>query len=116
VARARRRGLDVVILDHHRLIEPPPAAAIVASAQTRIDAPYQNVSAAGLAYLLATALAHAGFDVGQGAGTEPTSLLDLAMIGLIGDVSPLLGVNRTLVRDGLRRLREQPRPGLRAVC
>jgi single-stranded-DNA-specific exonuclease len=69
-----------------------------------------------VAYLLATALAQDGFDTGNGLGKEPTSLLDLAMIGLVGDVSSLRGVNRALVRDGLRRLRQEPRPGLRALC
>jgi single-stranded-DNA-specific exonuclease len=108
--------MDVVVLDHHRMTEPPPAHAIVASAQLREDAPYTTISAAGVAYLLATALAHDGLDTGGGVGEEPTSLLDLAMIGLVGDVSSLSGVNRALVRDGLRRLRQEPRPGLRALC
>ncbi len=116
VERAWQLGMDVVVLDHHRITEPPPAHAIVASAQLREDAPYTTVSAAGVAYLLATALAHDGFDTGGGVGAEPTGLLDLAMIGLVGDVSSLSGVNRALVRDGLRRLRQDPRPGLRALC
>ena len=47
VERARQLGLDVVVLDHHRITDPPPAHAIVASAQLREDAPYRNVSAAG---------------------------------------------------------------------
>jgi single-stranded-DNA-specific exonuclease len=116
VDRARQLGLDVVVLDHHRITDAPPAHAIVASAQLHEDAPYRNVSAAGVVYLLATALARDGFDTGNGAREEPTSLLDLAMIGLVGDVSSLSGVNRALVRDGLRRLRQNPRPGLRALC
>jgi single-stranded-DNA-specific exonuclease len=116
VDRAQQLGMDVVVLDHHRITDAPPAHAIVASAQLREDAPYANVSAAGVVYLLATALARDGFDSGNGAGAEPTELLDLAMIGLVGDVSSLSGVNRALVRDGLRRLRQNPRPGLRALC
>src|SRR5829696_10453493 len=116
VERARQLGMDVVVLDHHRISDAPPAHAIVASAQLRQDAPYRTVSAAGMAYLLATALAHDGFDTGGGMGKEPTVLLDLAMIGLVGDVSSLSGVNRALVRDGLRTLRQDLRPGLRALC
>lgn len=116
VERARLHGMDVVILDHHRMVQAPPEHAIVASAQLRDDAPYRNVSAAGLAYLLATALAREGLDTGSGPGLEPVGLLDLAMIGLVGDVSSLVGVNRALVRDGLRQLRESPRPGLRVLC
>ena len=116
VERARKLGLDVVVLDHHRITAPPSPHAIVASPQLREGAPYKSVSAAGIAYLMATALAGHGFDTGGGAGKEPTALLDLAMIGLVGDVSSLTGVNRALVRDGLRQLRQNPRPGLRALC
>lgn len=116
VEHAARLGMDVVILDHHRITEPPPHQAIVASAQLAEGSPYAGISAAGVAYLLATALAGAGFDTGEGPGNEPTALLDLAMIGIIGDVSPLVGVNRPLVRDGLRQLRATRRPGLRALA
>jgi single-stranded-DNA-specific exonuclease len=116
VARAVARGMDVVILDHHRITNDPPEQAILASAQRDEGSPFQIVSAAGIAYLLATALARIGFDTGSGAGKEPVDLLDLAMIGLIGDVSSLTGVNRPLVRDGLRRIRASPRPGLQALA
>lgn len=116
VARARQRGMDVIVIDHHRMTEAPPAEALLVSAQHVNGAPYRAMSAAGLAFLLATALARAGWDAGDGPGLEPNSLLDLAMIGLVGDVSPLTGENRHLVRDGLRRLRMQPRLGLRAMA
>lgn len=115
VEHAQALGLEVIIVDHHRMTEPPPQGAIVVSAQGEPDSPLRTVSAAGLAYLLATALAQSGLDTGNGPGAEPLSLLDLAMIGLIGDVSNLTGVNRALVRDGLRQVRTRPRPGLRAL-
>ena len=114
---ARQRGLDVIIVDHHRIIEAPPEDAIIVSAQLDPDSPYLGMSASGLAYLVAVAMAQAGLDAGDGPGKEPRSLLDLAMIGLVGDVSPLVGVNRALVRDGLRVLRNgDVRPGLRALA
>lgn len=116
VARARQLGMDVVILDHHRMTDTPPEGAVVASPQLSADSPYRIVSAAGIAYLLAAGLAREGLDAGNGAGKEPTALLDLAMIGIIGDVSSLTGFNRALVRDGLRKLRERPRVGLKALC
>lgn len=115
VAAAQQQGMEVIIVDHHRVSEETPPGAIFVSAQGDPDSPYKTLSAAGLAYLLATALSQAGFDVGDGPGNEPTSLLDLAMIGLIGDVSSVVGNNRALVRDGLRRLRQFPRPGLVAL-
>jgi single-stranded-DNA-specific exonuclease len=117
VAVARQRGLDVIIVDHHRIIEAPPDDAIVVSAQLDPESPYLGMSASGLAYLVAVAMAQSGLDAGDGPGKEPRSLLDLAMIGLVGDVSPLVGVNRALVRDGLRVLRNgHVRPGVQALA
>jgi single-stranded-DNA-specific exonuclease len=117
VAAARQRGLDVIIIDHHRILEAPPDDAIIVSAQLDPASPYQGMSASGLAYLVAVALAQSGLDAGDGPGAEPRSLLDLAMIGLVGDVSPLVGVNRAMVRDGLRVLRNgHVRPGLQALA
>lgn len=118
VARARACGLDVVVLDHHQMDGPGPAGAIVASAQVDLaaGAAYRELTGAGVAYLLAVALARRGLDVGRGAGREPVGLLDLVALGTVADVAPLTGINRRLVRDGLRRLAERPRPGLAALC
>ena len=109
-------GLDLVVLDHHQMDGSVPEDAIVVLAQLRPDAPYRELTAAGLAYLLAAGLAQRGLDVGMGAGREPVELLDLAMLGTIGDVAPLLGVNRALVRDGLRQSAQRPRLGFRALA
>ncbi len=49
-------------------------------------------------------------------GGADGAAFDLVALGTIADVSPLTGLNRALVRDGLRRIRQQPRPGLRALC
>ncbi len=116
VAHARRLGLDVVVLDHHQMDGPPPVGAVVVSPQLRPDAPYRELVAAGIAYLLAVALARAGHDLGAGPGREPVALLDLAALGTVADVAPLTGLNRALVRDGLRAIAVRPRPGLRALA
>ncbi len=118
VGLARERGLDVIVLDHHQMADDGPPGAIVVSAQLGADAagPYRDLSAVGLAYLLTVALARRGHAVAEDSRREPTELLDLVALGTIADVSPLTGINRALVRDGLRRIRQQPRPGLRALC
>lgn len=115
VARAQARGLDVVILDHHQMDGPGPAGAFVASAQFTPEGPYREMAAAGVAYLLTVELSRLDHDVGNGLGREPVSLLDLVALGTIGDVAPLIGVNRHLVRDGLRVIADQPRPGVSAL-
>jgi single-stranded-DNA-specific exonuclease len=116
-ARAQELGMDLVAIDHHELPPDGPAeGAFVASARLEANAPYRDLPAAGLALLASSALARLGFDVGDGAGADPRSLLDLAMIGVIADVCQLTGLNRGLVRDGLRLARRSPRPGLRALA
>ena len=116
VALARASGVDVVVLDHHQMNGPPPSDAFVVSAQLLPGAPYRELTAAGVAYLLAVSLARLGHDLGDGTGSEPTSLLGLVALGTIGDVAPLTGVNRALVRDGLRVLAERPSAGILALC
>lgn len=115
VGVARALGIDVVAIDHHQMPGPGPDGAIVVSPQAQPGAPYRELSAAGLAYLAAAALAES-FDLGRGRGREPRHLLDLVALGLVADVSPLTGVNRPLVRDGLRWLRQARRPGIAALC
>ena len=116
VAHARYLGLDVVVLDHHQLDDGAPDDAVVVSSHLQAEAPYSELSAAGIAYLLAVALARAGHDLGDGPGREPRGLLDLCALGTVGDVVPLTGPNRPLVRDGLRAIAERPRVGIRALC
>ncbi|MCC6314466.1 MAG: DHH family phosphoesterase [Thermomicrobiales bacterium] len=115
VALARSHGMDVVIVDHHDMPDGAPEGAIVVSTRVRPGAPYADLSAAGLALLLASGLARHGLDVGNGPGQEPRGLLDLAMIGTVADVCDLRGATRAIVRDGLRQMRVQPRPGLLAL-
>ena len=98
------------MLDHHQLDGAAPAGAIVASAQLEPNAPYRELTAAGVAYLLAVALAHRGVDLGRGPRREPLDLRDFVALGTIADVAPLTDVNRALVRDGLGLLSTRPRP------
>lgn len=112
VARAGELGMDVVITDHHRPQETlPPATAVVDAYRADDESPYKHFSGAGIAFKLLMALEE---------GTGDTEDLleaygDLAAIGTIGDVVPLTGENRTLIRAGLRLLSESDRPGVRAL-
>jgi single-stranded-DNA-specific exonuclease len=115
VGYARERGLDVVVIDHHHMRGPGPEGAIVLSPYLSAEGPYRELAAVGVAYLLVAALAQHGCKIDGESGDPETALLDYVALGTIGDVSPLTGVNRALVRDGLRHLRERPRPGLAAL-
>jgi single-stranded-DNA-specific exonuclease len=115
VAYARALGMDVVIVDHHQMPDCGPDDSIVVSAYRPDAGKYRELSAAGLTWLLVDALAGAGLQVApDGAGAE--SYLDLAALGLIGDVSAMTGASRVIVREGLSHLARAPRPGIAALA
>ncbi len=115
VAYARALGMDVVILDHHQMHDLGPGDAIVVSAYRSDGGAYKELSAAGLTWLLVDALAEAGLQVSQN-DTGADAYLDLAALGLIGDVSAMTGASRVIVRAGLMQLARAPRPGISALA
>ncbi len=109
-------GMDLIILDHHRMADYGPDGAITVSPQLDAGSNLHDLSAVGVAYLLVSGLAQAGFPVADGHDAGEARFLDLVALGTVADVSPLRGVNRALVRDGLRTLAcSGTRPGVRAL-
>jgi single-stranded-DNA-specific exonuclease len=115
VTAAHRAGMDVVVLDHHQIAGDPPEHAIVVSPQLGGDPAYRALTGVGIAWLLVTAMAHNGVTIADPPADTERGYLDLVAIGTVADVSPLLGINRSIVRDGLAVLRGSLRPGLRAM-
>lgn len=109
VAVAAQLGIDVVVTDHH--LPPaqlPPAVAVVDP--HRLDCPYPDpdLTGAGIALRLAAELLHRR-------GLPATDLAALAAIGTVGDVAPMTGESRAIVRLGLAELASTQRAGLRAL-
>lgn len=112
IVAARERGLDVLVTDHHRVPDVlPPALAIVNPHRADAEYPDRRLAGSGVAFKLAQLLLEAEPD-GPRAALE---LADLAMIGTVADVAPILGENRAIARLGLERLRAGPRAGLAAL-
>ena len=106
---ARSLGLDVIVTDHH-LPGPmlPRAVAVVDPHRPDCDYPDQDLTGAGLAYKLATAL------LGRRGRSAP-DLAGVAAIGTVADLAPMTGESRAIVRLGLEELAASVRPGLRAL-
>jgi single-stranded-DNA-specific exonuclease len=106
VAAANAAGIDVLITDHHRVPAVLPAAMAIVNPH-RPDATYPDprLAGSGVAFTLARALL----------GEAALALADLAAIGTVADLAPILGENRAIVRLGLEVLRAGPRPGLAAL-
>ena len=118
---ARTLGLDVVVLDHHRVETSPPAVAHVNPNQPDDHSELGHLCAAGVTFLFLVALNRhlRGSDFYQDRGiAEPDLRLFLDLVGLatICDVVPLNGVNRAFVRFGLGQIGALSRPGLAALA
>ena len=134
------RGIDVLVTDHHHAATLPAAAvAVVNPAREDSLYPERQLTGAGVAWkvahLLIGELGEGGADSGtaaspgapgrgewsvaaNGAGPLPQvvrELADLALIGTVADVAPILGENRSIARLGLEQLRAGARPGIVAL-
>ncbi|MBQ9973402.1 MAG: single-stranded-DNA-specific exonuclease RecJ [Oscillospiraceae bacterium] len=108
VAYAARLGVDVVVTDHHECkAELPEACAVVDPHRPDCPYPFKGLAGVGVALKLAMAVAGA-----QGSGQVLDEYADLAAIGTVADVMPMVGENRTIVQLGLRLLGHPRRLGL----
>ncbi len=122
IAWLRERGVDVIVLDHHQVSNPAPAAVALVNPQlgTRnpdSESPFTELCSVGLAFKLAHALLKRARELKlpRAAEYDLRPLLDLVALGTIADLVPLTGENRILVSVGLERLSRTQRPGLVAL-
>lgn len=140
VSYARSQNIDVVITDHHEPVRQntkhrvqntdknnlssgfcalgseflvPEALAVInpklRTPNSELRAQNYNLSGAGVAFKIAQAL--------DSELRTPNSelLLDLAAIGTMADIVPLIGENRIIAREGLKLIQDGLRPGIRAL-
>jgi single-stranded-DNA-specific exonuclease len=111
VKTAQRRGLDIVVTDHHTPPEElPPALAVVDPKLADSAYPFVELAGVGVAYKLLQALLR---NVGRDENVD--DVIDLVAVGTVADMMPLLGENRYLVKRGLKALNDSPRLGLREI-
>lgn len=116
VATLKRRGIPTIIIDHHTIpAQLPPAYAIIHPRHPRQPYAFGWFCGAGLAWKTAQALLRDGRSPWKNDVDHEKWLLDLAVIGTIADIVPLIDENRAIVRFGLEVLRRTQRPGLRAL-
>ena len=111
----KKSKIDVIITDHHLEAESlPNAVAILNPSVKKENYPFKKLAGVGVAFKLAQALFKSQNNAEEFEAFEKW-LLDLVTIGTIGDVSPILGENRTLVKYGLMVLNKTQRKGLREL-
>lgn len=112
IEEAATLGVDTIVTDHHVVMEDPPypVVAMVNSKRPDSEYPFEHLTGAGTAYKVAQALyRHTGRN-------EPPELLELTALGTIGDVGALIGENRYLVSEGIRRMNAARSVGLNALA
>ncbi len=104
---ANEQNIDVIITDHHTVGEElPDALAIVHTT---------NLCGAGVGYLLSLALRKYVKKAIVEAGADNDVHLELAALGTVADLVPLVGANRVIVKEGLKKLQTTQRIGLVAM-
>jgi len=105
-------GIDLIVIDHHQGAPDslPPAIAIV-NPQLGPDQHY--LCSAGLAFKFLHALQK--IDPASRSAFDLRSVLDLAAVGTVADLVPLVDDNRLMVAAGLKRLANTEHHGLRAL-
>lgn len=112
VEKARSYGIDFIICDHHRPGETlPPAVAVLDPKRSDCEYPYKELPGCGIGFKLVQALVSRNPDW----YADPLDLLDLVVVSIASDIVPITGENRVLAYFGLQRLKEDARPGLKAL-
>lgn len=115
---AKELGIDLIVTDHHEVPpQLPEATAILNPKQAGDLFPGKELAGVGVAFYLTIALRKALREEGMLGEAEPNlrQSLDLVAVGTIADMAPLIGLNRILVREGLKVLSRSPRLGLKAL-
>jgi single-stranded-DNA-specific exonuclease len=115
IAEAARLGLDLIVCDHHQ--NPavrPPALAVLNPVVNDAGFPFSGLSAAGVVFYLLMGTRMLLRETG-GVVPDLRRYLDLAALGTVADLVPLLEENRVLVKYGLREIARSRRPGLQAL-
>lgn len=109
---AKEKGIDFIICDHHRPGDELPAAyAILDPKRDDCTYPYDELSGCGIGFKLLQ-----GFC--QSNNLPPQYLfdsLDLVCISIASDIVPITNENRVMAYYGLKRINENPRPGIKSL-
>lgn len=111
---AKLQGMDVIITDHHTCKDrlPSAAAAILNPKRPDCEYPFDSLAGVGVAFKLILALA-----MEDGLSTREVfeKYVDIATLGTIADVVPLVGENRIIADKGLTALKTSKRAGIQAI-
>ncbi|PIF04154.1 MAG: single-stranded-DNA-specific exonuclease RecJ [Arcobacter sp.] len=108
---AKQRGLDLIITDHHTVGDTlPNAYAIINPKQKECTFPFKEICGAQVAwYLCASIKKELQFDYNL------MELFDLLSLAIVADIMPMISLNKTMVKAGLKALEKSARPAIVAL-
>ena len=118
---AYKNKIDVIILDHHQSeVNLPKAHSIVNPNRLDDNSDLKYLCAAGVAFMFLVSLNKELRSINwfiDNKVTEPNLIefLDLAALGTVCDVVPLVGLNRAIVSQGLKILKSKKNLGLKTL-
>jgi len=111
---AKKSGIDVIILDHHDVVEKIPKALAVIDPKNPQEKryPFKELAGVGVAFKFLQAISRKSSEIKE---DNLKWYLDLVAVGTVADCVPLLNENRTLVKFGLMVLAKTKRAGFRQL-
>jgi single-stranded-DNA-specific exonuclease len=108
---AKSLNIDLIICDHHEPLNIiPNAISVLDPLKPNCKYPYRFLSGCGVTFKLMEGIAQS-----IGMRDIPQKYLDFVAVAGAADIVPLTGENRILVKFGLERLNNDPRPGFKAI-
>lgn len=111
IEELKKRGVDVVVLDHHEPKAALPECVAVVNPKTDPASPFHYLCSVGIVFKLC----HALLKMRPLPGFDLRAQLDLVALGTVADIVPLQGENRTLVQRGAVEIGRTARPGLKKL-
>ena len=105
-----KRGIDLIITDHHTPNENLPKAYAIINPKTSPSFPFKEICGAEVAWYLCAALKHE-----MKIKKDLRDYLDILAIAIVADVMPLKNINRVLVNMGIKRLNKGLKPFSKAI-
>ncbi len=112
VEYAKSKGLDVIVTDHHECPEKiPNCIAVIDAKRNDSKYPFSSLAGCGVAFKVVQALC---IKLNKDK-EEYLKFLDIACLGTVADIVPLVDENRVIVKYGLKAMNKTENCGLRAI-
>lgn len=111
IADLKRRGVDVIVLDHHEPKSALPDCVAVVNPKAETGCAFHYLCSAGIAFKLC----HALLKTRPAPEFDLKANLDLVALGTVADIVPLQNENRIFVQRGTIEMARSKRPGIRKL-